>query len=93
MKKFFKNLAEWALTMWAVCNKHEATENQFKLRVVVVPHNEWITLINLVQQERKKQLDQILGKKEFDQKDEQVYGYYQHLNDILIRIENAFKPL
>jgi hypothetical protein len=93
MKKFFKNLTKWAFTMYAVCCKNEATGNQFKLRAILVSHNEWITLLNLVKAERQKQLDQINGKKEFDQEDEQVYSYYQHLKGILSRIEDAFKPL
>jgi hypothetical protein len=95
MKSFFKSLAEWALTMWAVCNKHEATGNQYKLRVVVIPHNEWVTMLNLVQAERQKHMDQLeyVTKRPFSEEEEQTYTYCQHLKGILKRIEKAFKPI
>jgi hypothetical protein len=95
MKRFFKNLAEWAFAMYAVCNKHEATGNQFKLRAIVVPHNEWITLLNIVEVERQKHLDDLLfiTKRPFDAQQEQLYTYCQHLKGIQDRMKDAIKPI
>jgi hypothetical protein len=95
MKRFFKNLAEWAFAMYAVCNKHEATGNQFKLRAIVVPHNEWITLLNIVKIERQKQLDQLefISKRPFGQEEEEIYTYCQHLKGIQERMKDAIKPI
>ena len=95
MKSFFKNLYEWAFAMYAVICKHEATGNQFRLRAIVVPHNEWITLLNLVKAERQKQMDQLeyITKRPFSQEEEDVYTYCQHLKGIQDRIKTAIKPI
>lgn len=95
MKRFFKNLSEWAFTMYCVCAKHEASVNQFRLRAILVPHNEWITLLNIVTEERQKHLDQLewIAKRPFTEEEEQIYTYCQHLKGIQKHIETAIKPI
>lgn len=95
MKRFFKRLSEWAFAMYAVCNKHEATGNQFRLRAIVVPHNEWITLLNIVSAERQKYMDELewITKRPFSEEEEQVYTYCQHLKGIQDRMKEAIKPI
>jgi hypothetical protein len=95
MKKFFKNLSEWAFAMYAVCCKHQATDNQFKLRAIVVPHNEWVTLLNLVATERAKQMYRLetITMKAFSPEEDEVYTYLEHLNDIQESIKTSIKPI
>jgi hypothetical protein len=95
MKSFFKNLSEWAFAMYAVCCKHEATNNQFKLRAIVVPHNQWITLLNLVSNERAKQIYRIESTdlRAFSQEEQEVYTYLEHLNEIQHSIKKSIKPI